>query len=231
MSNIKVNGNTYNDVSSVRFMKADNSGYATYKEGASDTDTMFDTLINQNSIGDYESDLAKPNLNWLSDVSAGTVSFPYATSAYACVEYCRFDNLLLPNVTQLEASKGVGARNYMKVSKFSGCIVTGVLDLTSLETVSNNTVNFQYCNIGTLKLGSYVGNTNLLSNVTIENLVWNMPDSTGLAETTCTTTLNAATAITNLYVPSARVDEIQALIDDGTITKITNVYSIDDWED
>lgn len=229
MSNVKVNGNTYNDIHTLRLMKSDNSGYATYTEGAVETDTLFDKLVSGESIGDYECDLATPILNWMAHITAGTVSLPYATSGYACVQYSKFDNFLMPNATKLESLLGPGTKSYMLSSKFEGCNVTGVLDLSSLETVMNNTVTFRYSNIGTLKLGSYKGiASNLLANVTISNLVWNMP--AGISDTDLKLYFGTGT-FTNVYIPSERVSEVQALIDNGDITKITNLYSIEDWEE
>lgn len=226
MSNVKVNGNTYNGVESIKLMKADNSGYAEYKENAADTDTLFDTLIAGGNIGDRVIEGASPVLNWMQNVEGGTISAPYATSACANINYSKFDNLLFPNVTTFNTYAGPATKKYMRGSNFEGTDVTGVLDLSSLATVTNNTVQFKYCTIGTLKLGSYTGTqSSLLSGATITNLVWNLPGS-GV-----TTHLNSATKITNLYVPASLVSEMQTMVADGTLTKVTNVYSIDEWED
>lgn len=232
MSDIILNNNTYNGVTSVKLMKADNTGYATYTEDAQEADTLLDTMLNRESVGDITSDNANPLLTWMRGLEFGTVSFPNATKMYMNIGYCKFANLLLPNVTQANTYIGKGKQQNMLSTIFTGNIVTGVLDLSSLTTVQNNTLKIDYCRIETVKLGNGVlsPNSGMFTQSEITNLIWNVSE-TNMSDSGLTSRLNAATSITNLYVPSERVSAIQALVTGGTITKVTNVYSIADWSD
>lgn len=229
MSNVKVNGNTYNGVTSVKLMKSDGSGYAEYKEGAEATASEISVLIADGAIGDIENDAGTPILSWMNGGKYGTVSFPYATSAKGGVNSCYFDNLLLPNATDISAHAGNGPTQYRMTGGFQNCKITGTLDLSSLATSQNNAVIFTGSDIGTLKLGNYCPNANAWA-ATFTNLILN-----GLTDALATNQyfygyFKSAT-ITNLYVPAAVMDAVQAKITDGTLTKITNLYSIDEWED
>lgn len=229
MSNIILNGNTYNDVTSVKLLKSDNTGYAEFTEDSAVTDTTLDKMLAGESLGDITDSSAYPNLTWMVGLDFGTVSFPSATKAYLRIQYCEFANLLLPSVVNAYTASN-GTQGYMMPSKISGVKVTGICDLHSLTTVQNRTLNFEYCNFGTLKLGDGNFNDTMFNNTTITNLVWNISSAT-LDDTGVKGRLNYATAITNLYVPSDRVSAIQALVTGDNITKVTNVYSIADWSD
>ena len=231
MSNVKVNGNIYNNVESIQLMKADGSGYAKYTEGATAAADFRDVLTagGYTDIGDYENDGANVYIGWLEKCGGGTIAFPAATAAKGSVKNAKFANLLLPNVVSMSSAMSASG-DYPSASVFSQTDVTGVLDLGSLASIQNSMNVFQNCNIGTLKLGA-LGFSNLfIGGATITNFIWNCPQA-DLSNSNFVTNMNAATKITNLYVPAAQVSEWQTMISNGTFTKITNVYSIDEWED
>lgn len=227
MSDIKVNGNIYNGVTSIKMMKADDSGYAEYKEGVEEaTDTLMDVMLSNGNVGNIESDSGNPLLSWMHGLKFGTVSFPYATKASGPINSAHFDNLLLPNVTDFPNHGGNGSFSYRMASGIQNCNIPGVLDLSSLATSLNNTMNFAGSAIGTLKLGSYVPKS--WNSTTITNFVWyGMPES---AMSDAAFTMYFSATVTNMYVPAGLVDAVQAQIDEGK-WKITNLYSIDEWED
>ena len=228
MSNVNVNGNIYNNVESIQLMKADGSGYAKYTEGSEAADSMLDTLLSGDSLGDIQRDDSKPCIEWLSGRTFGTVSFPYATSVNGACERVTAENILLPNVSTFNAvsTGNNGWRSY----GFINCKITGVLDLSSLDTVLNNATSFKYSVIGTLKLGSYAPGANIWGSVVVTNLVWYGLTSDRFSNSTFQSYFKNAT-VTNLYVPADLVDTVNEKITDGTLTKVANVYSIDDWED
>lgn len=228
MSDIKVNGNTYTGVTSVKLMKADESGYAEYTESAEATDSVMDTLIANGSLGDIERDDASPGLEWMTGYRVGTVSFPYATKLNGAPVKITAENLLFPNVKTVSAIScgNSGWRSY----GFNNCKITGTLDLSSLETVSNNALTFTTSVIGTLKLGTYAPNKNIWAALTVTNFVWNGLTAASLSQNSFFEYFKSA-VITNLYVPAELKERFQTQIDNGTLTKITNLYSLDEWED
>ena len=232
MSNVKVNGNTYNGVTSIKLMKADNSGYAEYKEGAEAAEDFRDMLTagGYTNIGDYESNEPAPYIGWLDKCGGGSISFPSATTAKGSVKNAKFENLLFPNVISLKSAISASG-DYPGASIFSQTDVTGVLDLSSLADIQNGYGTFQNCNIGTLKLGRFNLINNMIASATITNFVWNVPSTTHPNMTNFAALMNSATKITNLYIPADIVGTWQTLIDNGTLTKIENLYSIDEWED
>ena len=228
MSNVKVNGNTYNDVTSVKLIKADGSGYAEYKEGAEATDTLLDKLLNRQHLGDIELDDASPCLEWLSGYEFGTLSCPYATTLKGSLERVTAENVLLPNISTVNPTS-TGNNGWADYG-FMNCKITGVLDLSKLATVQNNSVKFTASQIGTLKLGSYFPSANIWASSVITNLVVYGLTDANFGNSGFWTYFGGAT-ITNLYVPASVKDAVQAKITEGTLTKITNLYSIDEWED
>lgn len=234
MSNVKVNGNTYNSVTSIKLMKADDSGYAEYTEGASGKDWL-DVLMNSDtadSVGDItREDIYFANLSILAKRTVGTISFPNATKMRGNLEGVKADNILLPKVAEIISNVIIG--------RFSmyGATVSGVVDLGTGGY--NNTANqmFMGAAIGTLKIGKINPHNGLFQNATITNLVWNNPDipvgdgnsqdsMTGLQGLNC-----VGTKITNAYVPDEMYDGIKALMDAGTVTTVTNLYKISEWSD
>ena len=232
MSNVKVNGNTYNNVTSIKLMKADGSGYAEYKEGAEDVADFRDMLTagGYTNIGDYESNEPAPYIGWLEKCGGGSISFPKATTAKGSVKNASFENLLLPNVVSMNSALSASG-DYPGSSVFTQTDVTGVLDLSSLTNIQNSFNVFQNCNIGTLKLGGFNLCNNMIGSATITNFIWNVPTTTNPDMPNFAVLMNGATKITNLYIPADIVGTWQTLIDNGTLTKIENLYSIDDWED
>lgn len=223
MSNVKVNGNTYNDVTSVKLMKDDGSGYAEFKENVADTDTLMDTLLADDSVGNIESDTGEVYLGWMQGIEFGTVSFPYATKATGYPHSCTFENLLLPAVTDYSGAVGKGVNGYRMPNSINNCKITGTLDLSKVATSTNNTLGIANCTIGTLKLGSYMpgwGQTTTITNAII-------PGFTADYEVIYFKLVN----ITNLYVPSTVLEHVQSMVTAGTLPNVTNVYSIDGWED
>ena len=231
MSNVKVNGNIYNDITSVKLMKSDESGYAEYVEGAEVRDSLLTTLLDSGSnLGDIGGDDAAPCLEWLTGYTMETVSFPYATTLNGVPSKVTAENLLFPNVSSI-ASIACGKGGW-RTRGFTNCKITGVLDLSSLDSVMNNACQFTASEIGTLKLGAYAPAANIWNGAIFTNLVLSRLAFDGLTETafsTWFTYFNGAT-ITNLYVPTELVSTVQEKIDEGKLTKITNLYSVDDWE-
>ena len=231
MSNVKVNGNIYNNVENIQLMKADGSGYAKYTEGAAAAADFRDVLTagGYTKIGDYENDGANVYIGWLEKCGGGTIAFPAATVAKGSVKYAKFDNLLLPHVASMN-SASTASGDYPAPSVFTNTDVTGVLDLGSLASIQNGMNVFQNCNIGTLKLGALAYSNLFIGSATITNFIYDNP-TTDLGNSNFVTNMNAATQITNLYVPADQLSAWQEKISNGTFTKITNVYSIDEWED
>lgn len=226
MADVKVNGNTYNGITHIQLVKAEGGAYEVYKEGAA----LIDVLLAgcNDSIGDIEIDTTELCLNWMQQIKGGTWSFPNATTAYGGPKHSKFDNLLMPNVTAINQNYGVTSMPYQITSTFNGTVVTGTLDLSSLATAQNNTVGFNGCTIGTLKLGSYCPVVNIWQGATITNLLFYNITADQITDNSF---FRANPKVTNLYIPADCVDAVQALVDDGTITGVTNVYSIDDWSE
>ena len=225
MSNVTVNGNMYNDVASIRLMKADGSGYAEYMEGAAAVDSTVDNMLATRDFGSIEGENAGVYLGWMRGFRFGTVSFPYATTASGEINSCTLENLFLPSVVGFSVAAGNGvAANTMSVG-ITNCKIPGVLDLSSLTTSMNSAMKIGGCTIGTLKFGTYMP-TNWGGGTTITNAI--MP---GFTANFNTLYFKTAVTIENLYVPADVVEHVRSLIADGTLTKITNVYSIDEWED
>ena len=97
----------------------------------------------------------------------------------------------------------------------------------------NNALMFTTSEIGTLKLGAYAPSANIWNGAVFTNLVLTSMTLAPFVDSALAnwfTYLNGAT-ITNLYVPAEWVSSVREKIDEGKLTKITNLYSIDDWED
>lgn len=223
MSNVKVNGNTYNGVTSVKLALADGTGYATYSEGMVTSDITNDILSGSLS-GDYEnSEITRLNTSFLQHQNVGTLSFPNAVTMFGMTQtIVTAENLLLPKVAKIEY------RNNTFCS--FRATITGVLDLSGMES-AGSTLNqvFMGSKIETLKIGKMSPANMMFSNATITNLIWNNTDTTadkmaGDQGLNCT---NAK--ITNAYVPDALYDEIKALKDAGTLTTVTNLYKVSEW--
>lgn len=227
MSNVKVNGNTYNDVTSVKLALADGTGYATYSEGQSqDENTMFDALMTGDNLGDYTNDeLTQFNPVPLSYLTFGTWSLPNAAKISGGNIYnFNCENLLLPGVV------GLLNNGY---PQFRGVKITGVLDMRSYTTGGTNAASLSFflygATVGTVRLDSMnLAAGNMFGSSTITNIVWG---GASLTADGIKTALNAATAITNLYITDVIYDDVAALIADGTITKVTNLHKYSEWSD
>lgn len=223
MSDVKVNGNAYNGVGSIRLMKVDGSGYATYTEGIAEADPMIGKLIAAGNLGNIEEEVGNVYLSWMAGLKFGTVSFPYATKATGFPHSCTFENLLLPSVVDFGGAVGSGKDGYRLPNGIQNCIITGSLDLSKVATSLNSALNITNCRIGTLKLGSYMpgwGPTNIITNALIPCFTTEYGISYFKSMT-----------ITNLYVPTDVVEHVRSLMTNGSLPNITNVYSIDEWED
>ena len=225
MSNVKVNGNTYNGVTSVKLALADGTGYATYSEGMVTSDITNDILSGSLS-GDYEnSKITRLNTSFLQHQNVGTLSFPNAVTMFGMTQtIVTAENLLLPKVAKIEY------RNNTFCS--FRATITGVLDLSGMES-AGSTLNqvFMGSKIETLKIGKMSPANMMFSNATITNLIWNNTDTTadkmgGAQGLGC-----SGATFTNAYVPDGLYDEIKALMDAGTLTTVTNLYKISEWSD
>lgn len=232
MSNVKINGNTYNEVSAVRLPLADGTGYAVYSEGQSaDENAFLDALIGGEACGDLVNESAtKVNFGVFSYGNFGSLSFP---NAVTCVSG-KHTNITATNVFAPSVIKTAGA-----ATTFASAKITGSLDLRSYIAATGNTSAYgsnaylqyfvQSCTIGTLRIDAINGyRGNMFSSSTITNLVWGGAD---LVADNIKADLNSATAITNLYITDAIYDDVQSLISDGTITKVTNLYKYSEWSD
>ena len=230
MSNVKVNNNTYTDVTSVKLTLADGTGYATYTEGAV-ADSYLDKMLSANygDICDERSGTIK--MSFLAYSTAGTVSFPNATKIEGNATYVVADNILFPKAASYEYYPGVGISTVFKDAKISG-----TLDLSGL-TGSGGNQTFMNSNIHTLKLGKMEPHNGVFTNATITNLIWNNPAAAvgkpgefhGMCGL-CGLSINGA-KITNAYVPDDLYDTIKAFVDDGTLTTVTNLYKVSEWSD
>lgn len=226
MSNVKVNGNAYNDITSVRLPLADGSGYAVYEEGQSAEDSaLLNNILSGSECGDLISDnVVELNNSALSYCTFGVVSLPNAVkfNGLYCYNLTAAD-VLLPNI--LTSNKGAAT--------FSGANISGTLDLRkycrdstygSISWLQNFLWN---CTIGTVRIDSLNGyRSTAFNGSTITNLVWGGADLTAAG---ITADLNGAKAITNLYITDAIYNDVAALIGDGTITKVTNLYRYSEW--
>lgn len=230
MSNIKVNGNTYNDVTSVKLALADGTGYATYNEGAV-ADSYLDKMLSA-SYGDiYDERSGKINMSFLAFSNAGTINLPNVTSIIGNANFIVADNILLPKAASYQYDAGAGIAGIFKSAKISG-----VLDLSGLQAGSGNQ-SFMNATIGTLKLGKQTEQNGFLQNASITNLIWNNPDikvgTPGAYGGICGTAglSGSGAKITNAYVPDDLYDSIKAFLDDGTLTTVTNLYKVSEWSD
>ena len=225
MSNVNVNGNIYNDVDSIRLMKADGSGYAEYAEGAAATDSTVDGLFAVSEFGDIERETGSIYLGWMVGLKFGTISFPFATKVTGSINSCTAENLLLPSVQDFSIFSGNGVvKNTMSVGIYN-CKIPGTVDLSSLSYSMNNAMKINGCEIGTLKFGTYMpvnwGNGTIITNAI-------MP---GFTEGFNTLYFRSAVTVENLYVPADVLEHVRSLVADGTLDQVTNVFSIDEWEE
>lgn len=226
MSNVKVNGNTYNDVTSVRLTLADGSGYVIYDENIGDTEkSLLSALLSGNDIGDFSDDeLVTFNFSAMGRAKIGTWSFPNVANVIGGDVYdLASDNLLLPAAVGYDSA----------TPSIRRATITGTLDMRSYKADDGNNTSVMYflymSTFGTVRLDSM---NNVLGSMfgysTISNLVWagNNLTASGIVDA-----LNGATAITNLYIKDTIYDDVAALIADGTITKVTNLYKYSEWSD
>jgi hypothetical protein len=225
MSNVKVNGNTYNDVTSVKLPLADGSGYAVYKEGqGQEENSLLDLLMTGENLGDYTNEeITVFNPAIISYLTFGTWNFPNAAKVKGGNIYNAIGtNLLMPNAVS----------TYIATPNFRNCKISGILDMRNF-TADNKASDAAFLvygsTIGTLRLDSLgVVGGSMIATATITNLVWG---GAGLTADGIKAALNAATAITNLYITDAIYDDVQALITAGTITKVTNLHKYSEWSD
>lgn len=220
MSNVKVNGNTYASISSVRLPLADGSGYATFTEGAM-VDNTVNLLISQCDRGDMTfEDVTDAYISAFGYNSGGTISFPNAAVVRGLCNKGNYDNMLFPKATKIDQCvSGIA-------STFNGSTISGTLDLSALTSNAINNQIFYGTTIGTLLLGAYAPRDGIMGKATITNLWWN---NTAITAGDFATALDEVTAVTNLYLPDAVYDDFKALMDDGTITGVTNLYKISEW--
>lgn len=229
MSNVKVNGNTYNEVTSVRLPLSDGTGYATFDEGGSSNQDIYDMFFTKGAdLGDVESNVDFVDIRALNGHPFGTANFPAASKIRGNLGNVTFDNLLAPNAGALHTSvndPGFALRS---------CIVSGTVDLRNADPAGGGYPNlnqtFYGSTIGTLLIQKFPNVNDLFLNATITNLYWNNPDITA-GNMAGAQGLQSATAITNAYVPDTLYDGIKALMDAGTLTNVTNLYKISDWSD
>lgn len=217
MSNVKVNGNTYNGVTSIKLALADGTGYAEYSEGAQTTD-VTNSILDGSFSGDYaNAEILAINLGCLSSRTVGTLSFPNATKMFGSANGVTAVNIYLPRVSKIDDP----------IPTFKTANISGVLDLSGLlSTITAMNQTFYGATIGTLKIGNMPQHNGCMQNATITNLVWSLADASRVK-----TAMQQATAIANAYVADDIYDAVQAFITDGSLTKVTNLHKISEWSD
>ena len=227
MSDIKVNGDTYKDVTSIRFMKSDDSGYATYTEGAV-ADSYLDRMLFGNYGDVYDDRSGTVHIGFLSFGEGGTINLPNVTVLKGACRGGVYENLLFPKAASLQYRATAPAVS----SNFYQTTVSGVLDLSGIvpEKIGNNAL-FSSATIGTLKLGAVAPHNNMFMSATVTNLVWNNTDTTADKMGSSNGLRSSGARITNAYVPDAFYDDIKALMDAGTLTTVTNLYKLSEWSD
>lgn len=226
MSNVKVNGNTYNGVTSVKLPLADGTGYATYAEGAM-ADSYLDKMLSANYGDIYDERSGDADMSFLAYSKAGTINFPNVTYIRGNANYVVADNILFPKAAgiQYDMSKGI-------YSIFKSANISGVLDLSGLNVgTGHGNQTFMGATIGTLKLGVWPAHNMMFANAKITNLVWDYPDATVDMMAGTNALKGSGASFTNAYVPDALYDGIKALMDDGTLTTVSNLYKISEWSD
>lgn len=229
MSNVKVNGNTYNGVTSVKMLLADGSGYATYTEGAV-TDDVTAKILDGSISGDIiNENITTISLNCFAKSNVGTLNFPNAVKMRGSAEGLVAENILLPRVSSVDSSS---------LPNFRNAKVSGTIDLSAMpETIIGMNQTFYGATIGTLKIGEMPPHNMCLANVTIINLVWNFTKSTEISTTNNISIAGAQAlkcsglTVTNAYIPDNLYEGVKALIDDGTLNTVTNLYKISEWSD
>lgn len=230
MSNVKVNGNTYNGVTSVKLPLADGTGYANYAEGAV-ADSYLDKMLSANYGDIYDERSGSIDMSFLAFSNAGTINFPNATAITGSAKAVTAENIYFPKVANWEFD-----HDNQIFQIFMKSTVSGVLDLSGLTGGPGNQT-FMYATINTLKLGACPTTNGFFQGATITNLIWNNPTvevgTPGAYGGMCGTAgLNSNGAkITNAYVPDNLYDSIKAFVDDGTLTTVTNLYKISEWSD
>lgn len=222
MSNVKVNGNTYNDVTSVKLALADGTGFATYSEGAV-TDNVTNSILDGSLSGNlFNEDILTVSLNCFQKCSVGTLSFPNAVKMSGSADSLTAENVLLPKVSAFAA-----------VPNFRLANISGVLDLSGMVSLTGLNQTFYNATIGTLKIGKMAPHNMCLTNATITNLIWGN-DTAGTENNTVPGGQGlrcAGLTVTNAYVADSVYDTVRELMDDGTITSVTNLYKISEWSD
>lgn len=145
------------------------------------------------------------------------ISFPNATRIHLQLGNTNFSRLSAPNVTYIPAVADV----------FKG-VTADYIDLSSYEygnAARNQT--FYGATITTLKCGKMKSHNGMFQTAKITNLIWEVNSADGNARQQ----LEYSNNITNLYVPSELVEIFNGYIAAGTLTKVTNVYSIADWSE
>lgn len=228
MSNVKVNGNTYNGVTSVKLPLADGSGFATYAEGAV-TDNVTSSILDASISGNLTNeDITTIALNCFQKTTVGVLNFPNAVKMQGSADSVVAESILLPRVSSI---------NTGHVPNFRMAKISGVLDLSGFpNSIIGMNQTFYGATIGTLKLGEMPIHNMSLSNATITNLVWALDAiDTGTGKPKIVTSGQglacAGLQATNVYVADSIYDAVNALIEDGTITTVTNLYKISEWSD
>lgn len=235
MSNVKVNGNTYNGVTRIKLMKADDSGYATYTEGEVSGGDYLESLMDASgaSFPGYENAelTGRVSLGWLTGVNNpnAEIYLPNVTKVEGGIAGATLKSLRLPKAADLSGGN---------VALWFQCIGLNA-ELVDFSGVSSGSFNqaFQKVNIGTLKLGAMPPHNLPFGNATITNLIWNNPNvevgTPGAYGGMCGTSglTSGGAKFTNVYVPDSMYDSIKAFVDDGTLTTVTNLYKISEWSD
>ena len=226
MSNVKVNGNTYSGVTSVKLPLADGNGYATYTEGAV-TDNMTNALLDGSISGNITNEeILTVSLNCFLKCSVGTLNFPNAVKMRGSAQGIVAENILLPKVSSIDKAA---------VPAFRDAVISGTVDLSGMPYMVGMGLNqtFYGATIGTVKLGKTVKHNGVFQNATVTNVVWGLdsfsneqPDIAGIQGLGST-----GAKITNAYVADSVYEQVKALMDNGTLTTVTNLYKISQWRD
>lgn len=227
--NAKVDGKTYEGI---ELITVGGKNITLQEVAEQATDSLMTSLLNGTNLEIEDSSVAEGYLGWLVGQKASKVSFPHLTKGYGPCNNCTIDNLLLPAMVSFGSYSGTA---YQVGANFQNLKCSGVCDLSGLTTYQNMNQAFQGAVIGVLKIGKIPKVANPLGTLTVTNLIFDCSNYVNAQDVTTQNSigniLNRCTSITNVYLPDDYYTTVKALVDAGTLTKVTNVYRMSEWSD
>lgn len=227
--NAKVDGQTYEGI---ELITVGGKNITLQEVAEQATDSLVTSLLNGTKLEIEDSSVAEGYLGWLVGQQASKVSFPHMTKGYGPCNYCTIDNLLLPAMVSFGAYSGTA---FQLGATFQGLKCSGVCDLSGLTTFLNMNMSFQNAVIGTLKIGAIPKVANPFGQITVTNLIFDCSNYVNAQDVTTQGSigliLDRCKSVTNIYLPDAYYTSVKALVEAGTLTKVTNVYRMSEWSD